>query len=80
MKSKRLMFAKAKKKRALPATFGVNSSDLLRRAKELTGIANEAELVETALNALIQREAASYLQSLGGSMPNAEAAPRRRLD
>ena len=47
-------------------------------AKERTGISDTASLMCEALNALIQREAAHRLAALGGTMPDIEAAPRRR--
>lgn len=52
--------------------------DLLARASELTGITERAALVRHALTMLVQREAARRLAALGGTMPDAEAAPRRR--
>jgi Bacterial antitoxin of type II TA system, VapB len=79
LRSKRLMFAKAKKKSGLVSSKLQRPTELLQRAKELTGITTEAELIEAALNALIQRETANYVASLGGTMPDAEAAPRRRI-
>lgn len=53
-------------------------SELLAQAMAMTGITDRAALVAEAFGALIQREAASYLASLGGIMADAEAAPRRR--
>lgn len=49
-------------------------------AEQITGISDRDELIKAALEALIQREAATYLASLGGTMPGAQAAPRRRFD
>lgn len=54
--------------------------ELLARASELTGIKEKAALVRHALTLLVQREAARRLARLGGTMPDAEAAPRRRSD
>ncbi len=51
-----------------------------KRAEQITGISDRGELIKVALEALIQRETASYLASLGGTMPDAQAAPRRRFD
>jgi Arc/MetJ family transcription regulator len=52
--------------------------DLLAEAQELTGLAEKSALVREALKALIERESARRLARLGGSEPNAKAAPRRR--
>jgi Arc/MetJ family transcription regulator len=52
--------------------------ELLAKAQEMTGIAERSTLIHDGLRALIQREAARRLILLGGSMPDAEAAPRRR--
>ena len=53
---------------------------LLARAQELTGERKISALVREALKALIEREAARRLILLGGSDPDAEAPPRRRLE
>ncbi|WP_295631254.1 type II toxin-antitoxin system VapB family antitoxin [Novosphingobium sp.] len=57
------------------------SSDdaLIDKARDITGINDREMLVKAGLEALIQREAAAYLASLGGTMPDAKAAPRRRF-
>lgn len=52
---------------------------LIERASELLGIENREQIVREALRALIQREAARRLASLGGTMPDFMAPPRRRL-
>jgi Arc/MetJ family transcription regulator len=52
--------------------------ELVARAQELTGVSDKGDLLRAALTAIIQREAARRLAKLGGSMPDAEAAPRRR--
>lgn len=52
--------------------------DLLSKATEYTGIVEKSALVREALRALIEREAARRLIRLGGSDPDATAAPRRR--
>lgn len=52
--------------------------ELIRQAEEYTGIREKAALVREALKQLVQREAARRLAALGGSDPNATAAPRRR--
>ena len=53
--------------------------DLLERARELTGIKRKTDLLHADLESLIQREAGRRLIALGGSMPDAKAAPRRRF-
>jgi len=52
--------------------------DLVERAQELTGVVEKGALVREGLRALIQREAARRLASLGGTEPALETAPRRR--
>ena len=54
--------------------------DLLKTAQEYTGIKERTALIRAALTTLIQVEAGRRLIALGGSDPNAEAAPRRRVD
>jgi hypothetical protein len=53
---------------------------LWRKAREISGIADRDELEKAAISSFIQHEAAKNLIALGGSDPNAEAAPRRRLE
>lgn len=50
---------------------------LLAEAQALTGLSEKSALVREALTALVQRESARRLSALGGSDPEAEAAPRR---
>ncbi len=51
---------------------------LLARAMELTGLREKTAVVHAGLEALIARASAQRLARLGGSDPNATAAPRRR--
>ncbi|MEO8592689.1 MAG: type II toxin-antitoxin system VapB family antitoxin [Candidatus Solibacter sp.] len=52
--------------------------ELIRRAREYTGIEEKTALIHVALRELISREAARRLAALGGSMPDFQAAGRRR--
>lgn len=52
--------------------------DLIAKAQALTGLNEKSALVREALKALIARESARRLASLGGSEPDLRAAPRRR--
>ena len=52
---------------------------LLKKARRLTGIQEKTALVHAGLQALIARESARRLGALGGSEPQIEAPPRRRL-
>jgi Arc/MetJ family transcription regulator len=52
--------------------------DLVRAAREYTGIENLSALVREALRALIHFEASRRLAALSGTMPNLEDIPRRR--
>jgi hypothetical protein len=51
---------------------------LLERARELSGIKEKTALVHAGLEALIAREAAKRLGSLGGKLPKIASVPRRR--
>ena len=53
--------------------------DLLERAQKFNGLNEKTALVREALRALIERESARRLALLGGSMPDIEMAPRRRV-
>ena len=53
--------------------------DLLETARSYTGIKEKSALIEAALTALIQREAARRLAKLGGSQPQLKPIPRRRF-
>jgi Arc/MetJ family transcription regulator len=52
--------------------------ELLKKAQEYTGIAEKSLLVNAALTALVQREAARRLARMGGSAPGLKAPQRRR--
>ena len=52
--------------------------DLVKRAAELSGIEERSALVRAGLEALVRVEAGRRLAALGGTDPDAEAAPRRR--
>lgn len=53
--------------------------DLVARAQAFTGLSEKSSLVREALTALIERESARRLARLGGSEPDLEGTPRRRL-
>ena len=53
--------------------------DLVHLAQEFTGVAEKTALIREALKALIERESARRLASLGGSMPTLKKIPRRRV-
>ncbi|WP_244849785.1 type II toxin-antitoxin system VapB family antitoxin [Caballeronia sp. SL2Y3] len=50
--------------------------NLLARVQAYTGLTDESAIVHEALKALVQREAARRLASLGGSQPDVEGARR----
>src|ERR1035437_2886379 len=52
--------------------------DLIRKAREFTGIEEKTALIHEALRELISREAARRLAALGGTMPEFRAGRRRR--
>jgi Arc/MetJ family transcription regulator len=53
--------------------------DLMRMAQEYTGLVEKTALVREALKSLIERESALRLAALGGTMPDLEDTPRRRV-
>lgn len=53
--------------------------ELVAKAQFYTGIAEKSALLREALRALVQREAARRLASLGGSEPQLQPVRRRRL-
>ena len=53
--------------------------ELVRVAQEFTGLAEKTVLIREALKALIERESARRLASLGGTMPELKSVPRRRV-
>ena len=56
----------------------VGATDLWEKASVLTGISDRRELESAAAHALIQQAAQQQLARLGGTMPDASAAPRER--
>lgn len=52
---------------------------LLKDAKEYSGIEETSALVREALKGLVAREAGRRLARLGGTMPDIVAPPRRRF-
>jgi Arc/MetJ family transcription regulator len=52
--------------------------DLLDKARNYTGIKDTPSLVRHALEALVHREAARRIISLGGTEPDLKRVPRRR--
>lgn len=58
----------------------VLDDDLLKTAQEYTGISERAALLRMALKTLIHLEASRRLAALGGTMPDIEDIPRRRID
>jgi len=54
-------------------------NDLVRIAREFIGVAEKTALLPEALKALIERESARRLASLGGTMPELKNIPRPRM-
>ncbi|MCC6470771.1 MAG: type II toxin-antitoxin system VapB family antitoxin [Alphaproteobacteria bacterium] len=52
--------------------------ELLKEARELTELRDNAKIVEAGLRALIARELARRLAMLGGSQKGLKPIPRRR--
>lgn len=53
--------------------------ELVKQAQAFTGLKEKSALIHEALKVLVAHEAGRRLALLGGTMPEAEAAPRRRL-
>lgn len=53
---------------------------LLSEAARLSGITERSALIRRGLEVLIAQESARRLVALGGTDPDAQAAPRRRTD
>ena len=53
--------------------------ELVRKAQAFTGVREKSALLRVALTELVQREAARRLAALGGTMPELQRIPRRRL-
>ena len=51
---------------------------LIKRAREVTGIAGKTALVRAGLEALIARQSAQRLAALGGTEKALSSIPRRR--
>lgn len=60
-------------------TINIDDS-LMEKARSLTGTKETAAIVRRALETLVRVEAGKRLIALGGTMPEAEAAPRRRIE
>jgi Arc/MetJ family transcription regulator len=52
--------------------------ELFAKAREFTGLEEEAAVIQEALRSYVRIEAGRRLAKLGGTMPDAWAAPRRR--
>jgi Arc/MetJ family transcription regulator len=52
--------------------------DMMDTLRDYTGKTENAAVIRAALEGFIEREAARRLILLGGTDPNAKAAPRRR--
>lgn len=53
--------------------------DLICKAQAYTGVKEKSALIREALMQLVQREAARRLAALGGTMPDLQRIPRRRM-
>jgi Arc/MetJ family transcription regulator len=53
--------------------------DLIRKAQAYTGVKEKSALIRKALSQLVEREAARRLAALGGTMPDLQRIPRRRM-
>jgi Arc/MetJ family transcription regulator len=58
----------------------VLDDELLEKAQALTNLKEKSSLIREALKALIERESAKRLASLGGIAPDLQLIPRRQTD
>jgi Arc/MetJ family transcription regulator len=58
----------------------VLDDELLEKAQTLTNLKEKSALIREALKALIERESARRLASLGGIAPDLQPIPRRQTD
>lgn len=54
------------------------NEEILKRARELTGINEKTALVHAGLEALIARESSKRLAELGGTQPKLKSIKRRK--
>ena len=54
--------------------------ELVEKAREFTGIEERSALLRAALKALLHMEASRRLAALGGTDPDLEDIPRKRVD
>jgi Arc/MetJ family transcription regulator len=66
-----------RKENAMRTTVTIDD-ELLASAKRYAGLEETSAMIREALQTYVQREAARRLALLGGSDPNAKAAPRKR--
>lgn len=59
------------------ATISIDD-ELFAKARQFVGVAETSAVVEQALRAFVQMEAARRLARAGGTQPDAHAPPRRR--
>jgi hypothetical protein len=57
----------------------ISDHELWKQAELISGVKDRSELERMVLTEFIQREAGRQLAALGGTMPNATTAPRRRV-
>jgi len=58
----------------------VLDDELLQKAQALTNLNEKSSLIKEALKALIERESAKRLASLGGIAPDLQVIPRRQSE
>lgn len=77
-KTVRFARVRAASRPSADAPVSVELDELWHKAQRVTGIENRDELLKLALSTLINREAARYFASIGGTMPDFKPAPRER--
>ncbi len=75
----RPMSQRANSETAVNASKKPDLDDLWRRASEISEITDRMELERAALQCFIESEAGRQLAEMGGTMPDIELPPRRRI-
>jgi Arc/MetJ family transcription regulator len=73
------IYGAAQGDRFMRSTINIDDG-LMEKARSLTGTKETAAIVRQALETLVRVETGKRLIALGGTMPDAEAAPRRRSE
>lgn len=80
LERRRVTFEREKQVKPQAERARSSREELLERARLLSGIDDREALIDEALRALVEREAAAHLIAMGGKMPDLVVPPRERPD